>query len=682
MLSWFQLIRGDMGGFAMRHTCLTISLLFTTLPGLIHADDVRQYDWLTNGAVSGELVMTIRDEQHREVRFEFNDRGRGPKLLEEIRLGESGELLELTISGHSYMGAQVDEHFLRDATTARWTSTMEKGESDNPRDAMYLASDGSLEQTAMLVRRALKSSSRKVALLPAGEAMVRALQQLEVSHDGVSRKVRLYEISGLGLEPGYIWLDEDLELFAVGFGWMGVVPKGWAGVLPALQKAIDKAETDYHQRLAAELTRSIDGAYAVSNVRVLDVERGILLSGQTVVVEDGVIQSVGNVVATETVATIIDGENGVLMPGLWDMHTHLFPGSGLLHIAAGVTTTRDLGNNPDRLDEIRAMFDDGSVIGPRSYAAGFIDRKSPFSAPIERLAETREDALEMVRDYAARGYPQIKIYSSIDPDWVADIATEVHGNNMRLSGHIPSFMTTEQAVRQGFDEIQHINMLFLNFLAGPEDDTRTPLRFSLVAEKAGSMDLDSRQVTAFINLLKDRNIVVDPTVAIFDNMFRHRSGNLSPSFAMVADHMPPAVRRSLLAGEMDINDENAAQYAASAQALLDMIQRLHRAGVKLVAGTDSLAGFGLHRELELYVKAGIPERDVLRLVTLGSAEVMKAEDTSGSITAGKQADMVLLLENPLQDINALRKAKLVFKGNRIWQSSKLYSAVGIKPFHQ
>lgn len=662
-------------------SCFVIAILSPVFSDSLHAETViHKYDWLTNGTVSGGLVVTIIDEQHREVRFEFNDRGRGPKLSEQIRLGESGELLELTIKGHSYMGAQVEEHFVRDATAARWTSTIERGESANPQNAMYLAADGSLEQTAMLVRRALESPGQRVSLLPEGEATVRALEQVEVSHDGVSRKVRLYEIGGLDLEPAYIWLDEELELFAVGYGWMGVVPEGWAEVLPELQSRIDQAETANHQRLAAELTRTIDGSYAINNVQVLDVERGVLVPDQTVVVENGVIQSVGNQVAAATVTTNIDGGNGILMPGLWDMHTHLFPGSGLLHIAAGVTTTRDLGNNPDRLNEIRAMFDDGSVIGPRSYAAGFIDRKSPFSAPIDRLAESREDALQMVRDYAALGYPQIKIYSSIDPDWVADIATEVHANNMRLSGHIPSFMTTEQAVRQGFDEIQHINMLFLNFLAGPEDDTRTPLRFSLVAEKAASIDLDSEPVTAFIALLKEKKVVVDPTVAIFDSMFRHRSGNLRPSFAMVAAHMPPAVRRSMLAGEMDINDDNAAQYAASAQALLDMIQRLHKAGVQLVAGTDDLAGFGLHRELELYVKAGIPEQDVIRLATLGSAELMGAAATSGSIAVGKQADMVLLTADPLQDINAIRKVKTVFKGNRVWQSARLYKAVGIKPF--
>ena len=91
---------------------------------------------------------------------------------------------------------------------------------------------------------------------------------------------------------------------------------------------------------------------------------------------------------------------------------------------------------------------------------------------------------------------------------------------------------------------------------------------------------------------------------------------------MVADHFPPNVRRSMLAGDLDINDENAERYARSADALLAMIRRLHQAGVPLVAGTDALAGFTLHRELELYAKAGIANADVLHLATIGSAEVV------------------------------------------------------------
>jgi imidazolonepropionase-like amidohydrolase len=136
----------------------------------------------------------------------------------------------------------------------------------------------------------------------------------------------------------------------------------------------------------------------------------------------------------------------------------------------------------------------------------------------------------------------------------------------------------------------------------------------------------------------------------------------------------------MLAGEMDINEGNAARYERSAQALLNMILLLHRAGIPLVAGTDSMAGFTLHRELELYQQAGISAADVLRIATIGAARVVGAADSSGSIAPGKQADFVLLAHNPLQDINAVRTAVAVFKGNRRFDPARLYQAVGIRTF--
>jgi imidazolonepropionase-like amidohydrolase len=144
--------------------------------------------------------------------------------------------------------------------------------------------------------------------------------------------------------------------------------------------------------------------------------------------------------------------------------------------------------------------------------------------------------------------------------------------------------------------------------------------------------------------------------------------------------MPPSVQRSMLAGEMDITEANAARYERSAQALLNMILLLHQAGVPLVSGTDGMAGFTLQRELELYQQAGISAPDVLRIATIGAARVVGAEHSSGSIAPGKQADFVLLAHNPLQDINAVRTPIAVFKGDRRFDPAKLYQAVGIRPF--
>ena len=194
------------------------------------------------------------------------------------------------------------------------------------------------------------------------------------------------------------------------------------------------------------------------------------------------------------------------------------------------------------------------------------------------------------------------------------------------------------------------------------------------------MNLGSSNVTDFIALLKEKGVVVDPTVTVFDSMFRHRSGELDPSYAMIADHMPPSIRRGMLAGEMDINDANAVRFSRSADALLEMIGKLHRAGVPLVAGTDAMPGFTLHRELELYQRAGISNADILKIATLESAKLSGKAAVSGSISVGKQADFVLLAANPLENISAVRQTVAVFKGDRWYDTARLYEAVGIKPF--
>jgi hypothetical protein len=582
------------------------------------------------------------------------------------------------------MGAPVDESFLVEDGKASWKSTLEHGESEA--GGFYWANDGTLEQLAALSRALLSSPDSQLNLLPAGRASIEKVLHRDISDGDDQLRVTLYALSGLDLTPQYIWLDEKQELFALTMGWMGLAPTGLGDVLPGLQSAQDRAEREYHENLAQSLTQQLPANWILRNVDVVDVEGGKLRPRQMLLIKDGHILKIVDdkelnlPVYGDLQPKIINGQGLTLAPGLWDMHTHLSLESGLLQIAAGVTSVRDLGNEADRLRDIRSAFDSGAVIGPRSFAAGFIDRKSPYSAPTGSLAESLDDALAMVSEYAEDGYPQIKIYSSIDPQWVKPLAAEIHRRGMRLSGHIPSYMTAEQAVMDGFDEIQHINMLFLNFLAGPEDDTRTPLRFSLVAEKAGSMDLDHQAVRDFIGLLKQKQVVVDPTVAVFDSMFRHRSGELDPSYAMIADHMPPSIRRSMLAGEMDIDEGNADRYARSADALLEMIAKLHQAGVSLVAGTDAMAGFTLHRELELYHRAGISHADVLKIVTLQSAQVAGVADKNGSIAVGKQADFVLLAANPLEDISAVRLPVAVFKGDRWFDPAQLYEAVGIRPF--
>jgi imidazolonepropionase-like amidohydrolase len=360
------------------------------------------------------------------------------------------------------------------------------------------------------------------------------------------------------------------------------------------------------------------------------------------------------------------------------MHVHVSDDDGLLNIAAGVTSVRDLANDTDELEARRKRYDSGVEIGPRVIAAGFMDGPGPYQAPTKVLVDTEQKVHEAIARYAALGYPQIKVYSSIKPELVPVIIADAHKRGMRVSGHVPATMFADQFVRAGADEIQHINFVFLNFFRDVTE-TRNPARFIEPGKRGAGLDLDSAEVKSFVELLRSRHVVVDPTLATFESMYRARPGTVDPAFAAVANRLPTQMRRGFLAGGLPAEGENDDLYKRSFANMIKMVGLLHRSGVQIVAGTDTLVGFGLHRELELYREAGIPASDILQISTLRSARLMKRDSELGSIQAGRIADLVLVAGDPTQDISAVRNTKLVVKDGVLYDPARIYEAIGVQP---
>jgi hypothetical protein len=220
----------------------------------------------------------------------------------------------------------------------------------------------------------------------------------------------------------------------------------------------------------------------------------------------------------------------------------------------------------------------------------------------------------------------------------------------------------------------------LNFLVKPADDTRTLKRFYLMTEHARDIDLDSPAVQDFLRLLKDRGTTIDTTLATFESMFLQRQGETSPTYAAVASHLPVGEQRDRRTNSMDVNDKNAAQYRESWDRVLQFVGRMHKAGIPFVAGTDEVAGFTLHRELELYVQAGLTPAQALSVATWNGAKYTGLLDQLGSIERGKRADLILIDGDPTQDISAIRKISLVMKDGVVFYPAEVYEAVGVKRF--
>ena len=358
---------------------------------------------------------------------------------------------------------------------------------------------------------------------------------------------------------------------------------------------------------------------------------------------------------------------------------HTFAEFGPRLLAEGITTIRDPGNNPEYIARTKAQFESGELIGPRVIIAGLMDGTGKYTAPIGTTTATVEQAVEQVRSYKKLGAVQIKIYSSMDPKLVPAIVKEAHAQGMRVSGHIPAGMLAQDAVNAGFDEIQHVNFLFLNFMPDTMNATQTPIRLTATAQRAGTIDLQSRPVAEFLALLKSKGVVSDPTVGIFYTDTMTRTGDLaSTGFAEIADWLPVQVSRTLTTGGLPLGPGLDEKYRASAKAYLDMIALLHVNGIRIVAGTDDvLPGFDLIHELELYSQAGIPNAQVLQTATIVPARVMQMDATLGSLRPGKLADAILVHGNPLAQISELRNVGTTIKGGVLYDTRSLYASCGV-----
>jgi imidazolonepropionase-like amidohydrolase len=667
--------RRFVGSFAALCVCLF------ALASTAFAQQETRYKVLMAGLPAGSQTSVVRADGAREFAFEFNDRGRGPKLTTSIRLDADGIPVSLNTVGNDYFKAPVAESFAFENGLARWKNTAEAGEKRPAARAFYNSMNGAPEEFALLARALLKSPNGRLALLPEGEASVERTGELTLKDGDRTRRVVSYEISGLGFTPSTVWLDEDNSFFASVSSWLSVVREGWESSVPALLEKQDASEARRIERLAHALARRPATPLAFTDANLFDSETGRTIPHTTVVVEGDRIKAVGpdGKVEAPKNAEVVDARGRLLMPGLWDMHVHISSDEGLMHVAAGVTSVRDMANDTDALLALRKKIDAGDEIGPRILMAGIMDGRGPYAGPTKVLVDTEEEARAAVETYARLGYAQVKIYSSIKPELVPAIIALAHAKGLRVSGHVPAFMSAEQFVRAGADEFQHINFFVLNFLFDEVKDTRTPVRFTSVADRAATIDLNSPRVRSFVELLKEKKTVIDPTVNIFEGMFTDRPGRVPAGYAAVADRLPPQVRRGLLAGGLPVPEGKDERYRESSKALLRMVKMLYDAGVTLVAGTDSTPGFALHRELELYAEAGIPASDVLRIATLGAARLMKRDGELGSIAPGKLADLILVEGDPTRRISDIRRVSLVVKGGIVYEPAALYKSIGVRP---
>lgn len=641
----------------------------------------QRYSVIAADEKVGSLVATGNGTAI-EITYEVDNNGRGPKMRERIVIGEKSIPTQWHIQGRTMFGSQVDELYTWRNGTFEWRSQADRGRQRSKQPKLYVANDASPWSLGLYARALLQAPDHKLAVAPGGELRLERIDETRLGPQAVS----VYALSGVGLTPEVILLDEDGQLFAHLSSTSLLVREGSESYASELMLVERQARAQRLVDLQKHLARRFDTPVRIRNVRVFDPRKLALSEAVSVVIFRNRIASVATQAADAAAAlrqeeVVVDGEGGTLVAGLHDMHSHNSAESGLFYLAAGVTTVRDLGNDNEVLLDLTQRIDAGELPGPRIVRAGFLEGRSPYSARHGFIPTTLPEALDRVRWYADHGYRQIKIYNSFNPEWIKPVAAQAHRLGLRVSGHVPAFTTPDRAILDGYDEINHINQLMLGWLTGPGDDTRTTLRLTAMGERAAALDLGSAPVRNTVALMKERGIALDTTSVILERLLASRSGKVHPGDVAFIDHVPIGYQRERKRAYVEFKDAaHEETYQRSLQKIVDVMRLLHREGVRMLPGTDNDTGFTVHRELELYAQAGIPAAEVLRMATYDCEVYLGNEEDLGSIEPGKLADFILVAGDPTQDLSAVRQIRLVMKDGLMYFPSEIYEALGIRPF--
>lgn len=612
----------------------------------------------------GEETYEIRKQDDSiavKINFKFTDRATPVPLTASFRGAPDLTPQTFEIKGKTARSASIDESLSIENGKGHFRTRDKQSDLDPPSGAFFTIAGYAPTTMQMLLVRywATHGSPATLATLPSGAVKVEPRGQDTIKVGGKDEKLDRYTVEGL------IWGRETL---------FEAIREGYE---TALGDFVGRAGADGMAALA-DISKGISGSHA----ETLAIVGGTLIDGTgaapvpdaTVVIHKGRITAAGprSKVEIPKQASVVDAKGKFILPGLWDMHAHFEQVEwGPIYLAAGVTTVRDCGNELEFITAVRDAIAQGRGLGPRLLLAGVVDGTGPLSLGVERV-DTPEQARRWVDRYHDAGFQQMKIYSSVKLEELKAVTDEAHRLGMTVTGHVPEGLTAFQAIAAGQDQINHISYIAdIMHSPLPDNATRADRRTAIV-----NVDLDSPESQKALAFLKDHHTVVDPTIALYE-LFTGTTAKPPASFEPGINKIPAELAGQLT--DVEPPNENSEAREKVFQKEVAIVGALHRAGIPIVAGTDqSVPGHSLHRELELYVQAGFTPLEAIQAATV-PAHVMGLDKELGTIETGKRADLILINDDPLQDIHNTRNVEYVITNGTMYHTAELWQSVGFKP---
>jgi imidazolonepropionase-like amidohydrolase len=417
----------------------------------------------------------------------------------------------------------------------------------------------------------------------------------------------------------------------------------------------------------------------IQHVAVVDVSAGQVLPDMTVEIRGRTIAAMDSAsrIRIARDARIVDGRGKYLIPGLWDMHVHLsFPAGAAqiflpLMVANGVLGARDMHSFLEPIVSLKRAVASGTQVGPRLFVAGTaVDGPNSY-LPAARIVHTPEEARTAVRELKAAGVDFIKVYSSLPKDLYLAVAGEAKSDGIPFVGHVPYPVTAAEASDAGQKSLEHLTEVDVG--ASSDEAAIKAEELDAMNQKHGYIPdparlrstFDSAKTTALFERFRRNETWQVPTLVVFYQERQIAEAGLPGNDSLLV-YIPKMLRDYWRSLPVDIATKMVALGAVHA----DLVGRLNRAGVRMLAGSDSpnpfvYPGFSLHDELGLLVRSGLTPAEALRTATINPAIFLGVTDSIGTVARGKVADLVLLDANPLTDIANTKRIRAVIQGGRL-----------------